>query len=311
MVAGNTWFPILRKCRLLGWSQESILAIERGTECRYAAMTVLGAPLSKNCLPRTEPAPDGIRGSEESASEVAPLTRFPSTSAPETTALSVAMLASLARRGTRPVSISPDRYEARWRWLLIVCLLLLGSPHYADAQPATNVEAYQTMALDCLGGVPDTVRAFQLQAPPQMPYLRTALLERWQQEGRTVFLADSTLGTTPARLPRLVYLIEERGVDYERAGRRQMRRFVRLGLRYTLLGADGRLLREDACRDRFGDMVRPADQPVVETAAFPESQGEAPRAGWLRRYAQPAVLAAATAVTIYLFFSLRDNQPEG
>ena len=287
MASCNTWFPVPRKRRPLARSLESVPAIE----------------LSKFERPRIlKRVQDDTERRHHRFSDLCKSVRR---------LQSVATRAALGRRGARLEAISPTRSGARWRWLLLVFLLLLGTSHYADAQPATNVEAYQTLAVDCLAGVPDTVRAFQLQAPSQMPYLRTALVERWQREGRTVFLADSTLGTTPARLPRLVFLIEESGVDYERAGRRQMRRAVHLGLRYTFLGADGRLLREDACRDRFDDMLRPADQSVVETAAFPESQGEAPRAGWLRRYAQPAVLAAATAVTIYLFFSLRDNQPEG
>lgn len=188
-------------------------------------------------------------------------------------------------------------------------VLLLATAQTASAQPATNMAAYQTLALDCLAEVPDTVRTFRLDAPAQMPYLRTALVDRWQREGRTVYLADSTARSAAADVPRLAYRIEESGVAYERAGRREMGRAVRLSLRYTLLGADGRLLHENACRDTFDDVLRRSDQATIETATFPETQGAAPRAGWLRRYVQPAVLAAATAVTVYLFFSLRNNQP--
>lgn len=300
MVSGHTWLSVPGKCRPLTCWHSSVLVIERGARYLHGVVAGLRVFLHAQSLFRTQ------SGEANGQSHLAARFTFAAFHL-----RSGAARLSCAGRAACPGAVWPITYGARWRWLRIACLLLAGTAHYAGAQPATNVEAYQRLALDCLADVPDTIHVFQLQAPPQMPYLRTALVDRWHREGRTVFLADSTLGTPPARLPRLVYLVEERGVDYERAGRRQMRRAVRLGLRYTLLGADGRLLREDACLDRFDDMLRPSDQPVVETAAFPESQGAAPRAGWLRRYAQPAVLAAATAVTIYLFFSLRNNQPEG
>lgn len=188
-------------------------------------------------------------------------------------------------------------------WLL--CVLAGLGAAAGQAQP-TNVEAFQGLAVGCLGAVPDTAQAFRLSAPAAMPYLRPALAARWQDEGRTLFVTD----TLAAALPWLRFEIEEAQVKYERAPQKQLARTVTLALRYTFTGADGRLLREDRCRDTFADTVHRDARAGLESEAFAETQGALPRAGWRRRYLEPAALALATAVTVYLFFNLRSERSD-
>ncbi|MDX1531980.1 MAG: hypothetical protein R3362_10690, partial [Rhodothermales bacterium] len=183
---------------------------------------------------------------------------------------------------------------------LAAALLAVSLP--APAQ-TTNAEVYQQLAVQCLGAVPGTAQALRLEAPGQMPYLRAALVQHWAEEGRALYLADSA-----AALPHLRYAIEEVGVAYAREGRRRLRRAVTLALRYTFTGPDGRLLHDDRCRDTFTDTLPRAARAAVEDAAYPETQGEAPPAGWRRRYLEPALLLAATAVTVALFFNLRGER---
>ena len=57
---------------------------------------------------------------------------------------------------------------------VLACLALMPLSA-AFAQP-TNLEAYQKLALRCLAEAPDTTQAFWLDAPAQMPYLRTPTL---------------------------------------------------------------------------------------------------------------------------------------
>lgn len=190
--------------------------------------------------------------------------------------------------------------------IALACLAL--APR-ATAQP-TNLEAYQTLALRCLAETPDTTQAFRLDAPAQMPYLRTTLAHRWREEGRALFLADSLQHASGPALPRLKYEIEEARVDYARARRKQLARTITLALRYTFTDAEGRLLREDRCLDAFTDTIRRRDREALEWEAFPETQGEAPPRGWLHRYLEPAVLAVATAVTVYLFFNIRSERTD-
>ncbi len=187
----------------------------------------------------------------------------------------------------------------------LFCFVLLLAAGPARAQP-TNLEAYQTLALRCLAAVPDTVRALRLEAPAQMPYLRTALVNRWRQDGRTLFVPDSSVQVLA--LPRLRYAVEAAEVAYARAGRRQLQRTVTLALRYTFTAPDGRLLADDRCRDTFTDAIRRTERDALESGAYPETQGAAPPGSWRRRYLEPALLGAATAVTIFLFFNLRSDR---
>lgn len=197
------------------------------------------------------------------------------------------------------------------RPILLLIGLLVSFAGTVRAQP-TNVEAYQQLAVACLADVPDTLQAFRLDAPERMPYVRTALANRWQEQGRTLFLPD-TSARPPDPLPRLAFRIEDADVTYEREGRR-LRRTVELALRYTLTAANGRLLREQSCRETFDDTIARGEREALEDAAYRETQGAVPEAGGWRRYVEPAVLAAAVGVGVYLFFSLRgdtsgDNTP--
>ena len=187
---------------------------------------------------------------------------------------------------------------------LVAAVLVVGAAGPCRGQ-ATNLAHYEAMAVACLSAVPDTARAFRLDAPDAMPYLRAALVARWQSEGRVIFRPDAPAAEA---LPWLRYAIEEARVAYAKAPDHRLARTVTLALRYTFTGADGRILRDDRCRDVRADTIRSADRARVETAAFPETQAPPPEAGWVRRYLEPAVITAATAVGIYLFFTLRSDR---
>lgn len=187
-----------------------------------------------------------------------------------------------------------------------LCLVLV--PVFAAHAQPTNQEAYQVLALRCLASVPDTTQVIWLDAPAQMPYVRTALTEKWRQEDRVLYLADSSAHLPDPHPPRLEYTIEAAHVAYTRNGRKQLDRTLTLALRYTFTTAEGRLLREDGCHETFTDTIRRANLPSVESDAFPETQGDLPRGSWVRRYLEPAVLAATTAITVYLFFNLRNDK---
>ncbi|QXD14225.1 hypothetical protein GQ464_012285 [Rhodocaloribacter litoris] len=183
---------------------------------------------------------------------------------------------------------------------------MLGWGGSARAQE-TNLALYEAVALQCLAAVPDTARAFVLEAPETMPYLRTALVNRWQAEGRTVFLPGAP---GAGGLPGLRYTVETARVAYQKANGGRLARSVTLALRYTFSGADGRLLREARCQDTRTDVIPREALPRVETEAFPETRAEPPAPGWLRRYLEPVVITAATAVGIYLFFTLRSERAD-
>jgi len=190
--------------------------------------------------------------------------------------------------------------------LALLCWCTVGALP-GRAQPK-NLTLFQDLAVSCLAAAPDTVQAFRLTSADRMPYLRTALVGRWQENGRVVFLPDSSR-QAPA-LPHLQYRVETAQVTYERAGRKKLRRTVTLALHHTLTAADGRLLQDARCTDRATDTIRRADLAAVQTDAFPETLGAIPEAGGLRRYLEPAVLTAVTVIGTYLFFSLRSSRAD-
>jgi hypothetical protein len=190
------------------------------------------------------------------------------------------------------------------RLFVVVCLLLAAGNRTGVAQP-TNLEGFQQMAWQCLGGgLPDTVRAFRLDAPSEMPYVRSALVQRWRGEQRSPFVADSA---TRPDLARLAYVVDEAAVTYENAPDDRLPRSQRLALRYTLTAPDGELLIDRRCRETRADTVASARRDALEDEAFPRTQAEPPPAGGWRRYVKPALLVAATAVGVYLFFSIRSS----
>jgi hypothetical protein len=197
--------------------------------------------------------------------------------------------------------------------LAVFCLALwtcgagIGTSAAAQASKVpTNLEVLQSLAVGCLiDTVPDSTQTFRLDASEQMPYLRSALVGRWQDAGRRIYVAADS-ATAP--LPTLAYDVETVKVAYARAGRRTVERAVTLALHFTLTAADGRLLRDERCRDTYADTVQRDLLVDLESAAHPETQADPPPGGWLRRYAQPAIVAAATVVTVFLFFSLRSDR---
>jgi hypothetical protein len=181
----------------------------------------------------------------------------------------------------------------------VLLSLLLSS---VSAGQATNLELFQEMAVECLGGVPIGADTLLLEAPETMPYLRSALTNLWKEDERTIFLADSSA----VPLPLLAYRIENSDVEYARRGK-QIERRLKLDIRFTYTDRNGRLMSDDRCSAVRTGPVAMSDMAQIQDAAYPETQAEMPEAGWFRRYLEPVVLTAATAVAVYLFFTLRSN----
>lgn len=190
--------------------------------------------------------------------------------------------------------------------VLLVVAFTTSTPSRAQSPVPTNLEQYQALALQCLADVPASEEALVLEAPARLPYLRTALTDAWLSDGRAVYLPDALPDTTAARLlPRLQYRVEDAAVAYERAPGKRLRRTVNLTLAHTFTAPDGRLLAEARCTEALVDTVARGDFERLATAAYGETQAPLPPAGWVRRYVEPALLTAATAIGVYLFFSLR------
>lgn len=191
--------------------------------------------------------------------------------------------------------------------LVAVAVFALGA-ETADAQE-TNLAVYQRLALECLGELPRDVEALSLEAPDEMPYVRSALIESWTSDGREVFDFNG-LPPQSATLPRLAFTVEEARVTYDALGRGRLNRNVRLAVQYVLSDVDGRILLDERCSKAADDVIDRAARERLEDEAYSETRGDPPRAGWVRRYVEPAVLTAATALGVYLFFTLRSQSTD-
>lgn len=188
-------------------------------------------------------------------------------------------------------------------WTYLVGLFIVAPSVRAQS---TNLEVFQQLALQCLQATPDTAQAFRFEAPSQMPYLRTALLNQWKSDNRLVFFTDTTRYETPRNLPLLRYDIAQVALAYTRTGRKHIRRDVTLDLRYSLIASNGQALAEQTCTTPYTDIIPRKAAKQLGDPAYPETEAAIP-AGWFRRYLEPAVLTAATAVTVYLFFTVRST----
>ena len=187
------------------------------------------------------------------------------------------------------------------RRLAAAVLLAAAVPAFAQT---SNLELYQEMAVECLGGLTGAADSLAIVSPARMPYLRSSLVNEWQKAGRVVYLADTT--AVRFNIPRLSYEVERAAVEYARRGK-QVERRLRLDLRYTLTGADGLVIADDRCSSNRSDLINRTDLMRLQDPLYPETQAEPPPAGWIRRYLEPAVLTTATAVAVYLFFTLRSD----
>ena len=193
--------------------------------------------------------------------------------------------------------------------LLLLSTLLLGAslPVRAQAPPPTTAEVYAHLAARCLVAVPDTAAALRLVLPEAMPYLAPPLIEAWQNQDRVIFQGDSArMGSVPT----LDVRVNEARIRYARAGRGRVARTATLELQYAFAGPDGAVIRAAACSETLTDEVPRGALPALELAAYPETQAPPPPPGWPRRYLEPAVLTAATAVAVFLFFSLRSDRAD-
>ncbi len=191
--------------------------------------------------------------------------------------------------------------------LVVVAAFALGA-ETAGAQE-TNLAVYQRLALECLGELPRDVEALSVEAPDEMPYVRSALIESWRSDGREVFDFDG-LPPQSATLPRLAFTVEDAQVTYDALGRRRLNRNVRLAVHYVLSDVDGRILLDERCSEAADDVIDRAERERLEDQVYSETRGDPPRAGWVRRYVEPAVLTAATALGVYLFFTLRSQSTD-
>ncbi|MYF41309.1 MAG: hypothetical protein F4221_10780 [Rhodothermaceae bacterium] len=171
---------------------------------------------------------------------------------------------------------------------------------------STNAQLFENLGLECLGDIPHEADSLTLVPPPNLPDLKSALIQQWQLQGTELFSTDSLRTSKPYY--SLSWEISRATITYARAGRRTLSRSAKLDLRYSFLGKDGEFLVHDSCQRAISDRIPKGIVEQLESPAFPETQAELPPDSWIRRYLEPVILAAATGLAAFLFFNLRSKR---
>ncbi len=172
----------------------------------------------------------------------------------------------------------------------------------------TNMEIFQNLGSACLMTIPLKADSIMIDPPESLPYLTSHLIKQWQEQELVVFSHDTTRTSTTN-----VYLswqMSNASVSYTRANRKDVSRSATLSMRYTLLDPLGEFIAHDICNQSFTDTIPKSIIPEVESELFPETQAEIPPDRWIRRYLQPIIIGAATALASFLFFNLRTNSAD-
>lgn len=197
--------------------------------------------------------------------------------------------------------------------LVVLCAVLMAPvalPHGVQAQQ-TNAEIFRDMAVECLQPVVEPYSDLVLNTDRVNPFLNQAVISAFRDAGKGIFLHPEVAAGDSLALPSahayVAYFVEHGSVEYSRRGRRSIGRAVELQLSYLLSDAGARVIADSTCSRTYEDEISRSDLDVVETESIPITKGERPRRSWIRRYAEPIVVASATAVAVYLFFNVRSD----
>ena len=187
------------------------------------------------------------------------------------------------------------------RLLSYVAVLLFILPD-ASAQ-SSNAATVIELSVDCLAPAVEEVDAFTFQPPARYLQVQQALLKRWADEGKAVYLTD----TLSVPRPRFRYDIPASSVTYELERKRKVRREVQVHATATLVGADGEVLRVVDCPATQDHVLARKELAALRAETLAETNEAAVPAGFSRRVLEPALAVTATALGVYLFFTLRSE----
>ncbi|MCY4224671.1 MAG: hypothetical protein OXF06_07520 [Bacteroidetes bacterium] len=172
----------------------------------------------------------------------------------------------------------------------------------------SNMNVFENLGIACMDFIPSKVDSLILDPPDELPYVTTTLIKHWQEHDMTLFYADSLHSS---RQPfRLSWQMSNASISYTRERRRTLSRSAKLALRYTFLDPTGKIIAQDSCNESFTDTISERIVSQIESEIYPETQGDLPPKGWVRHHLEPIIIAAATALTAFLFFNLRNDSTD-
>lgn len=213
------------------------------------------------------------------------------------------MAASMAASSAMNRLLTPTFFAA------FIGVLPLVSSRAVLAQE-TNAHILRQLAGDCVGPVAEPFRTVVLRSDPVSGFLTPGVVAALTGPGRAVYVdpaapADSLPGRPVDAT--ISFLVDGVTIRYDRSGRRHVARTVELHLAYIATDASARVLADSTCAMSAQDVISRSSLDSIENPDIPLTTGRRPQRSWLRRYVEPAVVASATAVAVYLFFNVRSD----
>ncbi len=179
------------------------------------------------------------------------------------------------------------------------------------AQP-TNAEVLSQLASNCVTEITTIPDSIVVIADPSHTFVRPAVTASLRDRGVVVFSDRPTSGETldGNKIATLTYVVDGARVTYAKADDDRVERAVAIRLSYTLLDGRRAVSADSSCSMNFVDTVERSRIGSLEDPLLPVTVGDRPDRGWLRRYLEPAVVVAASAVVVYLFFNVRSDRKD-
>ncbi len=196
-----------------------------------------------------------------------------------------------------------NHFLARLTFLLALSLVafsFLGTD-MAIAQP-TNRDVIVSLVGNCVSNTIASDSSVAYSYSGSTGFIESGVVAAWLSEGKSVRVHDNA-----SKEKHLEFQTTNIAVQYRRSSRSTVDREVSVSTIGTVRDADGTIIESIDCPDSFRDTVDRHQLDSIEDSEIPLTQGTRPSRGFVRKYLQPVVVAAASAVTVYLFFSIRSN----
>lgn len=170
-----------------------------------------------------------------------------------------------------------------------------------NAQP-TNREVMVSLVTSCLAPAVDSSTAISYTYHGSESFIETGIVSSWLSDGRTVSVHDND-----SMENHLEIHVTDLAVNYTRLSRKSVSRTVTAAVMATLKSSDNEILEAVNCPGSFDDVLDRRKLVSVEDSQLPVTAAPHPSSGIIRKYIQPVIVGAASAVTVYLFFSIRSS----
>lgn len=190
----------------------------------------------------------------------------------------------------------------------IVIFVVLSLPVAASGQDS-NLSIMTTLTDECLSPALPPSGKLGYQHRGLVAEVEFDLVDRWMSRDLTPIRTDSAAAV--ADFPILSFQISDARVTYEKQKKGFVRRTVNVSISAILYQNDEVRQSIVSCPGVYSDEIARSSISDVEDPSVPETVSAAPQSGFLKRYVQPVIVGAASAVAVYLFFSVRSDEAAG